>query len=188
MASSIPIISTNWAILIFVITLIVIILFTDLSFQSAIGIIVVTGIGYALYRMITDSTSMLIVGLTGIIVVLLFAMASGYGRTPQMIVVNQKCDTKQNAMDLMLVAKKTTSCPLSTVSPPGFCPKGYYNFTDGNGNTLCCGTANIDIFSHSCPALGPVGVCSMAPGLEDTRSSGDQKSFYPLCNSISSKS
>jgi hypothetical protein len=147
------------------------------------------GVGYGLYTMVTDSTSMLIVGLVGIIGVLLFAMASGYGRSQQTIIVNQKCDTKpDNGLDWIYnnAKKNKAGCPVSSLKPPGVCPKGYYNYTDGEGNTLCCGSKNIDPYAHTCPALGSAGVCSMAPGTEDTRVTGI-KSYYPLCQDITKK-
>lgn len=182
-----PIISSNWAILLFFITLLLIVLFTDLSIKSIFTVLIVLGVGYGLYTMVTDSTSMLIVGLVGIIGVLLFAMASGYGRSQQTIVVNQKCETKpDNGLDWIYNAKNKTGCSVSSLKPPGVCPTGYYNYTDGEGNTLCCGSKNIDPYAHTCPALGPQGVCSMAPGTENTRVPG-VKSYYPLCQDITNK-
>jgi len=142
------------------------------------------GVGYALYSIINNSTSMLIVGLFGIILVLLFAMASGYGRGHQTIIVNQKCDNNNKADDWMLAGKKVGNCVSSKLVPAGVCPTGYTNFTDGEGNTLCCGSSNVEPYSHKCPALGPKGICAMAPGIEDTRPGVSKKTYYPLCQTM----
>jgi hypothetical protein len=160
-----------------------------MSIKSIFTLLIMIGVGYSLYSMITDSTSMLIVGLTGIIAVLLFAIASGYGRTPQTIIVNQKCDTKppSNGLEWLQAPKKNIGCPKSFLKPAGVCPTGYYNYTDGDGNTLCCGSKNIDPYAHTCPAMGPLGVCSMAPGIKDERSVNGKKSYYPLCQDITKK-
>jgi hypothetical protein len=141
------------------------------------------GLCVMMYNMITNSTSMLIVGLFGIILVLLFALASGVGRSQAPVVIKSDCDKPQRIQPL---PKKNgeSSCRQSTLDPAGICPNNYTNFTDSDGNTLCCASQNIDPYNHTCPASGPSGICSMAPGLEDIRSPSSDKKFYPLCQSV----
>ncbi len=109
-------------------------------------------------------------------------MASGYGRSQQTIIVQKSCDVNNNNTNPVIQPlKRLASCPKSNLASVGTCPNGYTNFTDGEGNTLCCGSSNINLYSHTCPALGPSGICAMAPGIEDPRSIGSQ---YPLCQKI----
>lgn len=136
-----------------------------------------------------NSTTLLIIGLIGIIVVLLFAIATGYGSTTR--VVNQKCKSNQSVSILDFYKNKKANSPkepLSKLAPPGNCPADYTNFTDPEGNLLCCASSNVDFYGHKCPSLGPKGICSMAPGTIDTRNSSYQKSYYPLCQNLIKKS
>jgi len=156
------------------------VLFTELSIDRLGLLIAVIGVCIVIYKMAVNSTSMLTIGLVGIILVLLFALASGVGRSQRPVIIKEDCKPKR----LNVQQGPPRNCPLSESDVAGMCPTGYTNYTDGEGNTLCCASSNIDPYSHTCPAQGPNGVCSMAPGLEDRRSPSDEPAFYPLCQNI----
>ena len=162
------------------ITVICIVLFTDLSIEKIMIVLALITIVIVLFNIIRDSTSMLIVGLVGIILVLLFAMASGVGRAQAPVVISKECTPEP----MPRLSKASLKCPPSGIAPTGKCPPNYTNYADNNGDTLCCASSNIDIYSHKCPASGPNGICSMAPGLEDPRSPTYHKKMYPLCQTL----
>jgi hypothetical protein len=171
--------STNYTYILFAVSIVIIILFTDLSIDKIVVVVGLVGVCIVLYKMITNSSSMLVVGLVGIILVLLFALASGVGRSQRPVIIKEDCKPKR----LPKLTPKG-NCPLSGLDPAGMCPNGFTNFTDGEGNTLCCASSNIDPYSHKCPASGPNGICSMAPGLEDRRSPTGDKVHYPMCQNV----
>jgi len=132
-----------------------------------------------------QGTTVLIVGLIGIIIILLFAIATGYGKTEQPVVPNENCQPKKpTIIDIYKKKSKKTPDTLVQISPAGLCPPNYTNFTNSAGNTLCCANQNIDLYAHKCPSLGPKGICSMAPGTEDDRILSDEKKYYPLCQTV----
>lgn len=131
----------------------------------------------------------LIIGAVGLFLVLLYATATGHGSrkpvpTPM---VSNNCSTELPTP--IRIKKQTINFKppyiLSRLPPPGSCPSGYYNFTDEFGNTLCCASDNIDPYTYTCPASGELGICSMSPGIEDTRRESDDIRHYPLCQAIS---
>jgi len=164
----------------FIIFAFCVVFFTKLSIDKLVVLLALVAAGIVMYNTALSSPSMLIIGLVGIIAVLLFAMATGVGRSEPPIVIKQDCKPKriQPLKNLIL------NCPLSKLDTAGICPSGYTNFTDGAGNTLCCASSNIDPYLRKCPASGPTGICSMAPGLEDSRSPTGDKKFYPMCQNV----
>ena len=129
----------------------------------------------------------LIIGAIGLILVLMFSLAMGVGNgnlTPMVSFNNKTCDPGTKKVDLpprySKVADKA-SYKQSTMFSPGTCPTGYTFFNDLDGNSLCCGSSNINIFDRSCAARGSQGVCAFVPGIIDPRS--DSQS-YPLCSDI----
>lgn len=128
----------------------------------------------------SQGTTILIVGLIGIIIVLIFAIAMGVGKAQRPIVVNKSCDAKPPTIRQILESKKAVPTS-SQIAPAGVCPPNYTNYTNPAGNTLCCASQNVDMYSHKCPSLGPKGICSMAPGIEDDRMYSADKKYYPLC-------
>lgn len=173
--------ANNYTIFLVLISVVVIVLFTELSIDRVGIIIALIGVCIVIYKMAVSSTSMLTVGLVGIILVLLFALASGVGNSSRPVIIKEDCKSNKIGIKQKTPPK---NCPLSDLDVAGMCPMNYTNYTDGDGNTLCCASSNIDPYSHTCPAQGPNGVCSMAPGLEDRRSPSDEPAFYPLCQSI----
>jgi hypothetical protein len=76
---------------------------------------------------------------------------------------------------------------MSNLYPPGTCPVGYTFYTDLDGNSLCCGSPNINIFDRSCSAKGKEGVCAFVPGIVDTRDNSNGSKTYPMCHEISAE-
>jgi hypothetical protein len=139
-------------------------------------------------RGMQSETILLIVGLLGIIIVFLFAIAMGIsnGTITMPYARDDTCASDDNINLLRFKGgNKTPTYALSNMLPAGACPSGYTNFTDPAGNTLCCGSSNIDIYNHTCFAPGPEGICSMSPGIEDTRNISGDVRHYPLCQKIS---
>lgn len=161
-----------------------IIFFTNISIDKLVVLFALVGAGIIMYKTSLSNPTLLTMGLIGIIVVLLFSMATGVGRSDPPIVIKQDCKPKRmpTMRDLLSSSGSSSECTISKYEPAGICPNGYTNFTDGDGNTLCCASSNIDPYSHKCPAAGPNGICAMAPGLEDSRSP-DGKT-YPLCQNV----
>lgn len=130
-------------------------------------------------------TVLLITGIAGIIIVLLFTISMGIGNGALSLPYTQKCDT---SFDIIPPShrsvNKKTSYSLSQLLPAGSCPIGYIHYADSNGNSLCCGSSKIDVFNHTCTAPGRDGICSMAPGIEDTRVISGDVFHYPLCQKI----
>lgn len=170
----------NYVNILFFITIVIIVLFTELSIDKIVLMIGLVGAAIILYKTVHDSSSMLIVGLMGIILVLLFALASGVGRAQKPVIIKEDCKPKPFNFQL----QRSKNCPVSGLAGAGICPTGYTNFTDGEGNTLCCASSNIDPYAHKCPASGPTGICSMAPGLEDPRSPPGEHKLYPMCQNL----
>lgn len=129
-------------------------------------------------------TILLITGIVGIIIVLLFAIAMGIGNGSLSLPYSQDCDAGQNRPPSHKSVNKLSSYNLSSLLPAGACPTGYMHYADVMGNSLCCGTSKIDIYNHTCHALGPEGICSMSPGIEDTRNISSDVRHYPLCQKI----
>jgi len=135
---------------------------------------------------------MLGIGFVGILIVMMFATSSGIGSgalKPIAVAPNaggvDQCDANRvpKPVPRKEVVKKS-SYALSHLLPVGACPTGYTQFNDIMGNSLCCGSDRIDVYSHSCPANGADGVCSMTPGIEDTRNQSGDVRHYPLCQDI----
>jgi hypothetical protein len=132
---------------------------------------------------------LLITGLGGIIIVLLFAISMGISNSTLTMPYTKECSADSNKNVNIIPpshksVNKKSSYTLSRLLSVGTCPDGYINFTDSNGNSLCCGSANIDVFNHTCAAPGREGVCSMSPGIEDTRQISGDVEHYPLCQKI----
>jgi hypothetical protein len=137
---------------------------------------------------------LLIAGACGIALVLMFAISMGISNntigmpkigTNKDVDENDNCPSSPTA--IRIPKYKKHSSPTYTISnllSAGICPTGYTHFADGNGNSLCCGSPNIDIFNHTCPATGPDGVCSMTPGIEDSRQVSGDVRHYPVCQEI----
>jgi hypothetical protein len=168
----------------FIIFCLCIIFFTNLSVDKLVVLFALVGAGIIMYKTSLSNPTLLTMGLIGIIVVLLFSLATGVGRSEPPIVIKQDCKPKRMATmrDFLGNRGGSSDCTISKYEPAGICPIGYTNFTDGDGNTLCCASSNIDIYSHKCPASGPNGICAMAPGLEDIRS--PDGTTYPLCQNV----
>lgn len=167
----------------FVIFCVCIIFFTNLSVDKLVVLFALVAAGIIMYKTSLSNPTLLTMGLFGIIVVLLFSMATGVGRSDPAIVIKQDCKPKRmSTMRDYLSSSGGSECIISKYSPAGVCPTGYTNFADGDGNTLCCASSNIDPYSHKCPASGPNGICAMAPGLEDIRSPDGRT--YPLCQNV----
>lgn len=139
--------------------------------------------------MVSPMYIMLGIGAVGLLLVLIFSISSGVGNKtlpPSFAKTGvDQCDRTPVPKPVRRneVVKKS-SYILSSIPPVGACPTGYTNFNDVTGNYLCCASTNIDPYSHTCSAKGVDGVCSMTPGIEDTRNvSGDIK-HYPLCQEI----
>ena len=137
---------------------------------------------------------LLIAAACGVALVLMFAISMGISNNTLAMPTIKKIgdadenDTCQSSSTTIKIPKyKKHSSPtyhLSNLLSAGTCPTGYTHFADSYGNALCCGSPNIDVFNHTCPATGPDGVCSMTPGIEDSRMiSGDVK-HYPVCQEI----
>jgi hypothetical protein len=167
----------------FIIFSLCIIFFTNLTIDKLFVLLALVAAGIIIYNTALSSPSLLIIGLVGIIAVLLFSLATGVGRSEPPIVIKQDCKPKR-IQQLKNIKNSSLTCPASKLDATGLCPMGYTNFTDAEGNTLCCASSNIDPYSHKCPASGPNGICAMAPGLEDIRSSAEDKKFYPLCQNV----
>jgi len=132
-------------------------------------------------------TSLLIIGFLGIIIVFLFAISMGIsnGTITMPYARDDNCETSPNGnIPRYKEGNKTATYAISSILPSGVCPTGYTNFTDAMGNSLCCGSSTIDIYNHTCFAPGPEGVCSMSPGIEDTRNISSEARHYPLCQKI----
>lgn len=133
-----------------------------------------------------SETILLITGFAGIIIVLLFAIAMGIHNGTLSMPYKQDCDA--DAVNLPPRHRSNNakgSYSLSTLLPAGTCPSGYTNYADVTGNTLCCGSSKIDIYNHTCQAPGTEGICSMSPGIEDTRNISGDIRHYPVCQKIS---
>jgi len=115
----------------------------------------------------------------------MFSISMGIGNGTLTAPYSNKCDNKDADIPprLKKVFKKS-SYTLSRLLPAGTCPVGYTNFNDSNGNALCCGSSQIDVFNHTCSAGGREGICSMSPGIEDTRNISGDVQHYPLCQKI----
>jgi hypothetical protein len=170
---------SNYIPILFFISIVIIVMFTELSIDKVVVIVGLVGVSIILFKMASNSSSMLTIGLFGIILVLLFALASGVGRSQAPIIIKEDCKPKR-----LRKIKKDENCPTSGLAPAGICPNGFTNFTDSEGNTLCCASSNIDPYTHKCPASGPSGICSMAPGLEDLRAPSEDRVFYPMCQNV----
>lgn len=131
-------------------------------------------------------TVLLIVGLSGIVIVLMFSISMGIGNGTLTAPYTKECsnDSVNSLPPKHKSVNKKASYTLSLLLPVGTCPEGYTNFNDSNGNTLCCGSSKIDVFNHTCSAGGREGVCSMSPGIEDTRNISGDVQHYPLCQKI----
>lgn len=135
-------------------------------------------------------TIVLIIGGIGVTLVLMYSISMGVANKTLAMPTNQEDKENQCASNPGSVIKipkfkalgGKPSYNLSTLLPVGSCPVGYTHFADAEGNTLCCGSNNIDIFSHVCAASGSEGICSMVPGIEDYRS--PERKFYPVCQEI----
>lgn len=132
-------------------------------------------------------TIFLIIGGIGVTLVLMYSISMGVAN--KHITTGSDSDNQcaSNPGSVIKIPKYIAlggkaSYNLSTLLPAGSCPVGYTHFADAEGNTLCCGSNNIDIFSHVCSASGSEGICSMVPGIEDYRSP-DRKP-YPVCQEI----
>jgi hypothetical protein len=134
---------------------------------------------------------LLILGACGIVLMLMFAIAMGISNetigTPRLTSKSEESDNCPGPDVIKIPKYKKQFSPtyhLSNLLSAGTCPTGYTHFADSYGNSLCCGSPNIDVFSHTCPSTGPDGVCSMAPGIVDSRQlSGDVK-HDPICQEI----
>lgn len=130
----------------------------------------------------------LICGAIGLLIVLLISLSTGIGNgnlTPA-LKFDDKCD-KSKKVELPprhASVKDKSSYKLSTFRPPGSCPVGYTFFTDLDGNSLCCGSPNINIYERTCSARGKEGVCSLVPGIVDTRDDSYSSKTYPMCYEI----
>jgi len=133
-----------------------------------------------------SETILLLTGLGGIIIVLLFSISMGINNGALSMPYTKEC----SANDKNIIppshknVNKKSSFTLSRLLPAGTCPVGYMHFADADGNSLCCGSSNIDVFNHTCGALGREGVCSMSPGIEDTRNISGDVEHYPICQKI----
>ena len=129
-------------------------------------------------------TVLLITGIAGIIIVLMFAISMGIANGSLSMPYSQKCDSSDVIPPSHRSVKKKASYTLSSLLPVGACPSGYLHYTDSLGHSLCCGSSKIDVFNHTCTAPGREGVCSMTPGIEDTRNISGDIFHYPLCQKI----
>jgi hypothetical protein len=137
---------------------------------------------------------LLIAGACGIALILMFAISMGISNDtlgmPKIKKVGKDTDESDNCPgpDVIKIPKyKKQHSPtyhLSNLLSAGNCPNGYTHFADGHGNSLCCGSPNIDVFNHTCPATGPEGVCSMSPGIDDARGVSGDVIHYPVCQEI----
>jgi hypothetical protein len=137
---------------------------------------------------------LLLAGAVGIALVLMFAISMGISNSTLAIPkIGRNADVDDNdncpaSRDTIRIPKyKKQASPtyhLSNLLSAGTCPTGYTHFADAHGNSLCCGSSNIDVFSHTCSATGPDGVCSMVPGIEDERQISGDVRFYPVCQEI----
>lgn len=168
----------------FIVFCLCIIFFTSLSIDKMVVLFALVGAGIIMYKTSLSNPTLLTMGLIGIIVVLLFSLATGVGRSEPPIVIKQDCKPKRmpTMRDLLSSSSSSSSCIVSKFEPAGICPTGYTNFTDGDGNTLCCASSKIDPYSHKCSATGPNGICAMSPGLEDSRS--PDGGTYPICQNV----
>ena len=134
-----------------------------------------------------NQTILLITGIVGIIIVLMFAISMGIGNNTLSMPFKQEyaSDTNVITPPRLKSVNKKASYSLSNVLTVGPCPVGYVHYADSVGNSLCCGSSKIDVFNHTCSALGPDGVCSMTPGIEDTRNISGDVVHYPVCQKIS---
>lgn len=129
-------------------------------------------------------------GMIGMIIVLLFATAMGYGNgtlAPAIFKQSNQCAPVIDKPARYKTVNKRSSYPLSNLLPAGPCPTGYTHFADIWGQAQCCASPNIDIYSRTCSAKGTNGVCSMVPGIEDTRGESGDIRHYPVCQEIATQ-
>jgi len=130
----------------------------------------------------------IIIGLVGIIIVLMFAIASGAGNgtlaSPIRLTNQAGCEKEVPKPARYKAVNKKSSYKLSNLLPAGPCPIGYTTFTDPMGMSLCCASTNIDVFSRTCAATGAESVCAMSPGISDTRNLSGDETHYPVCQQI----
>jgi hypothetical protein len=136
--------------------------------------------------MVPITTIPLIIGLVGVLVIIVFAIANGIGNGTlgNVIVHKERCPVDkevEKAVPYRVVTTKS-SYKLSNIIAAGSCPTGYTYFTDSNGISLCCASSNIDIYSRTCAASGAESICAMSPGISDTR---NPDTHYPECKKIS---
>jgi len=133
----------------------------------------------------------LIIGAVGILIVILISLSKGISTIdlplPKRITKNDSCDSKKVELPPRRSAvKEVSSYKLSHLQPVDSCPSGYTFFTDLEGNSLCCGSSNINVYEHTCVAKGKEGVCALVPGIIDTRQD-DNSTTYLLCHDIGVK-